>query len=398
MAEFTGERVIPNQVDLDLWNEHVSRYAFAARLSPQRQVLDIGCGTGYGSIELRRTALRVTAVDLSAEALERAVLSDARREVEWVQADAVSLPFKPANFELIVAFEVIEHLEDWRMMLIEARRLLAPGGQFIVSTPNKSYYAESRKKSGPNPFHHHEFEFDEFREELSSIFPFISLFTQNHAEGILFRPVAGHGSAGTGDVQLGGGDAAPANAHFFVAVCMLGAQTGPPGFAYMPRVGNILREREKHIERLEAELEMKNRWLAAAREEHQNLLELHREQKLELEKNNSWAAEIDAKLQSAGTRILELQDEVANNQAAAAQRIAELETAHVSAVQWARNTDDELARCADLLDRAQKTVIERTNWALSLDAEKQALVARISTSSWHKLGRALRVGPGLQDR
>ena len=46
MAEFTGERVIPGEVDVDLLNEHVARYAFAARLARGKRVLDAGCGGG----------------------------------------------------------------------------------------------------------------------------------------------------------------------------------------------------------------------------------------------------------------------------------------------------------------------------------------------------------------
>jgi hypothetical protein len=279
-------------------------------------------------------------------------------------------------------------------MLSETRRILAPGGQFIVSTPNKEYYAETRKTSGPNPFHHHEFQFEEFRDELLRIFPFVSLFSQNHAEGIVFAPVT---PAAGADSFMEPAEPSPAKAHFFIALCALDPQTEAPGFVYIPRSGNVLREREQHIARLEGELEMKNAWLTRAHEEHESLVELHREQKHELERSNTWAAELDMKLQSAGARIMELQDELGRHQAAANQRIGELEAAHASAVQWAKNTDAELARCAELLDRAEKTVVERTHWAMSLDAEKQALVAKISASLWHKIGRALRVGPGLQD-
>ena len=45
------------------------------------------------------------------------------------------------SFQLITCFEVIEHIADWQTLLKEAQRLLARGGQFIVSTPNKLYYA-----------------------------------------------------------------------------------------------------------------------------------------------------------------------------------------------------------------------------------------------------------------
>ena len=53
-VEFTGERVIPGQVDADLLNEHLARYAFAARLARGKRVLDAGCGAGYGAAELAR--------------------------------------------------------------------------------------------------------------------------------------------------------------------------------------------------------------------------------------------------------------------------------------------------------------------------------------------------------
>ena len=48
-TEFTGERVIPGLVDVDLWNEHISRYTFAARLARRKRVLDVGCGCRVGS-------------------------------------------------------------------------------------------------------------------------------------------------------------------------------------------------------------------------------------------------------------------------------------------------------------------------------------------------------------
>mgnify|MGYP003623051184 CR=1 FL=1 len=68
MPEFTGERLIPGEVDIDLLNEHMARYNFAARLTRGKRVLDAGCGTGYGSLELARMAARVTGIDIAPEA------------------------------------------------------------------------------------------------------------------------------------------------------------------------------------------------------------------------------------------------------------------------------------------------------------------------------------------
>ena len=72
MIEFTGERVIPGQVDPDLWAEHISRYAFASRFAHGARVLDLGCGAGYGTAELARRARSAIGIDSAPEAIAHA--------------------------------------------------------------------------------------------------------------------------------------------------------------------------------------------------------------------------------------------------------------------------------------------------------------------------------------
>ena len=129
----------------------------------------------------------------------------------------------------------------------EARRVLAPGGQCVVSTPNKDYYADSRGRRGPNPYHVHEFSFEEFRQELQAVFPHVSLFLQNHVEGVVFQPA---GQLTPAEVRVDRDAGNPAESHFFLAVCALSPQTGAPTFLYVPSAANVLREREQHIEKL----------------------------------------------------------------------------------------------------------------------------------------------------
>ena len=59
LVEFTGERVIPGQVNDDLWSEHLARYAFARRFADGKRVLDAACGEGYGSAFLGAVAASV---------------------------------------------------------------------------------------------------------------------------------------------------------------------------------------------------------------------------------------------------------------------------------------------------------------------------------------------------
>jgi SAM-dependent methyltransferase len=423
LAEFTGERVIPGQVDADLMNEHLARYAFAARLARGKRVLDAGCGSGYGSAELAKTAVSVLGVDQSADAVEFARENYRLPNLRFVQASATSLPHPDASFDLVVAFEVIEHLEQWQAFLLEVRRVLVPAGQFMVSTPNKLYYGETRDQVGPNPFHHHEFEFAEFRNELSAVFPHISLFLENHVEGVVFQPVE---AGATAEVRCDGAEAVPAESHFFVAVCAHRPQTGNPTFVFVPRTGNVLRERERHIGLLEHELEIKNEWLDKAQRElvdlnhqHQKLLEMFRALKAEMEARNQWALKLNQELTERGARVQALQEELAAEQSGAQavvdeyeKKVLALEEEVRQRTAWAVETEKrltrelaeksaDLAQCVEILHQTEKTVEERTVWARQLERQVKELeeqVSLVSASRWLRLGRRLGLGPELPGR
>ena len=120
-TEFTGERVIPGLVDLDLWNEHISRYTFAAQ---RKRALEFGCGAGYGAAYLAQTAREATRIGGSAEAVEYAQEHYGRPNVRYEVGSATEMPFADASFNLVVAYEVIEHLENGQQLLTEARRVL----------------------------------------------------------------------------------------------------------------------------------------------------------------------------------------------------------------------------------------------------------------------------------
>jgi len=416
LAEFTGERLIPGEVDIDLLNEHLARYAFAARLARGKRVLDAGCGAGYGSAALADVAESVTGVDVALEAIEFARAHYHAANLAFEEASVTRLPFPDSAFELVVAFEVIEHLEDWRGLLREAGRVLAPSGQLIVSTPNKLYYTESRGKEGANPFHVHEFEFEEFLAELTAVFPHVSMFLENHVEGVAFQP---HAPGHTVEARVDTGDPAPNESHFFVAVCARRPQLGNPTFVYVPRAANVLRERERHIAKLEGELATKNQWLDKAQRdltefdrEHQKLMGMFHAQQEELEKSNQWAEELDAELAERRLRIQDLQEELARDQENARQviagynaKIAALEKEGSEQAEWAARLSaelheqtGELVKAVAALEHTEKELEARTKWALQLDEERRKLeeqLAMVRHSRWVKLGRKVGVGPAL---
>lgn len=420
MAEFTGERVIPGQVDVDLLNEHLARYTFASRLARGKRVLDAGCGAGYGSAELAHAAQTVVGVDRAAEAIAFAREHYRLPNLQFAQASCAALPHRDASFDLVAAFEVIEHLENWREFLREVRRVLATNGQFIVSTPNKLYYTESRGPVGSNPFHVHEFEFEEFRGELKAIFPYVSLYLENHVGGVTFQP---HEPGNTVEVRVDAGEPAPNDSHFFVAVCAHRPQIGNPTFVYVPRAANVLRERERHIALLEHELREKDAWLRKSLAEHRELVGKHEAVVAELRRANDWAGTLNQEIAERRARVGELQDELAREQASWARtaadydaKIAELEQDVEAKAKWAREIETgltaelrkqvaevqkqtgELGKAVDALHRTEKELDERTAWALRLKEEAAALeqhLAMVRASRWVRLGRKVGLGPAL---
>src|SRR3954453_22946180 len=93
LAEFTGERVIPGQVDVDLLNEHLARYTFASRLARGKRVLDAGCGAGYGSAELAHAAQSVVGMDVAAEAVGFAREHYRLPNLNFEQGSCTAMPY-----------------------------------------------------------------------------------------------------------------------------------------------------------------------------------------------------------------------------------------------------------------------------------------------------------------
>jgi SAM-dependent methyltransferase len=341
MGRFTGERVIPGEVEADLLNEHLARYAFAARLARGKRVLDAGCGAGYGAARLAACARYVAALDIDFETVNAARAQYESSNLSFIQGDCRKLPFPEACFDLVVAFEVVEHLERWEELLAEARRVLAPRGELIISTPNRVYYAESRES--PNPFHVHEFDYGEFCLALEAQFPHLRVFLENHADGVVFVPPEPAGV----ETAIEKMTADPAGSHFFVAVCSPSPLHGSPAFVYVPQAGNVLREREKHIALLESELAQKNEWLE---ETKISLDRLHREhQSLEME-----AAEERARAQEV-VRALEEENE--------------------RKTEWGRQLESEIGRLKSLIEKLQLELDEQRQWNLKLEGERNEILA-----------------------
>ena len=104
-----------------------------------RTVIEIGCGTGYVLLALRAAlpSSRLLGSDVCARALNYAAKRVAP-SVELLRWDPLSLPSK-AQFDLICAFDVLEHVDDDESFLREMHRALRPNGGILMSVPQHRF-------------------------------------------------------------------------------------------------------------------------------------------------------------------------------------------------------------------------------------------------------------------
>jgi SAM-dependent methyltransferase len=163
----THERVNPDVPNANFLN-HLKVYKFAAQFChPDSSVLDIGCGTGYGSEFLSGFAREVTGIDNSSSALRFARRRYGQRlsAPRFLLMNAECLEFPAATFDFIISTENFEHLHDHRAAAREMARVVKPDGLCLLATPNVEMFGGVR-----NRFHTHEFTFDELQELLQSFF------------------------------------------------------------------------------------------------------------------------------------------------------------------------------------------------------------------------------------
>ena len=181
--DYTGERMVPEKADAITFWEHIYRYRFAAALVESKNVLDIACGEGYGTAALMQSgAASVIGVDVSPEACEHAAR---RYGIKTRLGDAQNIPLENASVDAIVSFETIEHVSSPEKFLDECARVLAPGGQIIISTPNREVYL---KGAPENPFHLKELDEQEFASLLAARFRRVKIYTQRPKSASWWSP------------------------------------------------------------------------------------------------------------------------------------------------------------------------------------------------------------------
>lgn len=139
-------------------------YEYAVPVIKGKKVLDVGCGNAYGTALMARDAQYITGVDYDPVTVsENKEKYKDIKNLDFMQGAVPPLPIADGSYDVITAFQFIEHIEKRKDFLKECIRVLKPGGVLMVTTPN------IKKSLARNPFHIHEYTFDEMKKEVDGI-------------------------------------------------------------------------------------------------------------------------------------------------------------------------------------------------------------------------------------
>ena len=121
------------------WGEHLFRYQWAQQyVRPSMKILDLACGTGFGSALLSR-AVGVTVIggDLDPPSLAAAAAElGTESGPHFAAMDGTRLPLPDRSLDLVLSYETVEHIEQYRDFAGELARILKKSGTllFVVDT------------------------------------------------------------------------------------------------------------------------------------------------------------------------------------------------------------------------------------------------------------------------
>jgi SAM-dependent methyltransferase len=170
--------------------DELAAYAFARRYVAGKVVADIGWEVvGLGSQLLAETAESVAGLTSSAEAADLARTAHPAPNAEYGKVDLPELPYPEGQFDVVVAFGVLENLERPEDLVREAKRVLKPDGALLISAPDKLLFVDGRNPDG-NGYRRGMYA-AEFRELLESFFGRVLMCRQGAVGGSFVFPISG---------------------------------------------------------------------------------------------------------------------------------------------------------------------------------------------------------------
>ena len=159
LGDHLSNRIEPEMLEV-CHADHLERYRFATEHARGRHVLDVGCATGYGTAKMAEVAESVLGVDLFEVGIAYARQHFESDRCQFRCDDLAGVSEGGDRFDLVVSFEVIEHVYDPLRFVQQVASVLHDEGYAVLSTPNRWVSAPDGGVSDPT--HIREYSPEEF--------------------------------------------------------------------------------------------------------------------------------------------------------------------------------------------------------------------------------------------
>ena len=158
------ERALKDEANNVTYQRCQYAYEYVTPLIKDKNVLDVGCGLAYGTALMAASAATIKGIDYDQSTLDdnKERYSDIKN-ISFERVTVPPLPYPDNSFDVITTFQFIEHIHKRYEFMKECIRVLKPGGKLYITTPN------TKRSLARNPFHIHEYTFDEMKAEISSL-------------------------------------------------------------------------------------------------------------------------------------------------------------------------------------------------------------------------------------
>ncbi len=175
----TSERIVPKKFKSRFEYLNFLRHFFVYHVAKKEilesdLVLDLGFGEGYGASFLSDDCKHLIALDVEDTLVSHASGKYSSSRCVFKTYDARKIPYSDDFFDVVVSFQVIEHIQDDLAYISEIHRVLKKGGLLILTTPNREYRLKKGQKPW-NKFHVREYHPEELKELLKKKFSEIDI-------------------------------------------------------------------------------------------------------------------------------------------------------------------------------------------------------------------------------
>jgi len=148
---------------------HKKAYLYTEKFCKDKNILDYGCGSGYGTFYLSKLAKKIIGIDIDKNIIKFCKRNYSQTNLSFQEINSFPLPFNDKHFDVIISFQVIEHIKIVPKYLYEIKRVLKEDGVALITTVNRKYRLLPYQMPW-NPEHFREYSFKKLKNELMAFF------------------------------------------------------------------------------------------------------------------------------------------------------------------------------------------------------------------------------------